>query len=131
MDVQEHFEFILTLRELLFQVRSDQLHFCKSEFGFWIVIGEEEPVHILALRVAPVVATDHPIRVRHGHDPKLITVPELLAEGFSGHYEVHKAMKNETAVSLARVLTSDYENHRLLLRVVSFRFVRNLDDRYV
>ena len=85
MDVEEHLEmlvsFSFTFRNLFLKVRADQLNFREANLeAFRVIIGEEVPIHVLALRVASIVAGDDAIWVHDRCNPKLKHVPHLVAD---------------------------------------------------
>ena len=75
MDVQEKLEHALSLWQFLFKVGSDQLNLSQSNLqSFRIVISKEVSIHVLALRVASIVARDDTIWIDDGGDPKLVHI---------------------------------------------------------
>jgi hypothetical protein len=82
--IQEHFELLLTFRHLFLEVSSDQLYFCQPELiAFRVVIREEKTVHVLSLRIAPVVAVNDTVRVNYWSYPELVAVTHLFTQCFS------------------------------------------------
>ena len=75
MDVKEKLEHALSLWQFLFKVRSDQLNLSQPDLqSLRIIISKEVSIHILALRVAPIVARNDTIWIDDGGDPKLVHI---------------------------------------------------------
>ena len=96
MDVKEKLEHALSLWQFLFKVGSDQLNLSQPNLkSFWIVISKEVSIHILALCVASIVARNDTIWIDDGGDPKLVHVPQLVADYLSRKEEIQETMDDE------------------------------------
>ena len=100
MDIEEHFEMLVfvsfTFRNLFFKVRADQLNFCEANLeAFWVIIGEEMSIHVLALRVAAIVADDDAIWVHNRRNPKLEHVPHLVAYDLAADQVIDEAVDDK------------------------------------
>ena len=126
MHVQEHLEFAPLLghllREVLLHECPDEFHFVEPHFGFGVVVRKEASVHVLALRVAPVVAGNDSVWVDLGQDPELKVLSELMRKHISGEQEVEEPMNNKATVGFAGVLSTK-DHHCRLGRVFLFVLV--------
>lgn len=101
---------------LVLHVAPNQLYFCQAHLKtFWIVIREEVPIHITALRVASIIARDDTIRVYYWHNPEFIIVPQLVGQRIFRHQKVNKSMDDKRRVSFTRVLPPNYYNNWLFI----------------
>ena len=100
MDIEEHLEMLVfvsfTFGNLFHKVRADQLNFREANLeALRVIIGEEEPIHVLALRVASIVASDDAIWVHDRRNPKLEHVPHLVADDLAADQVIDEAVDNE------------------------------------
>ena len=100
MDIEEHLEMLVfvsfTFGNLFLKVRADQLNFCEANLeAFWVIIGEEMSIHVLALRVAAIVAGDDAIWVHNRRNPKLEHVPHLVADDLAADQVIDEAVDDE------------------------------------
>lgn len=131
MDVKEHLKGS-PIGYFFFEVRADKLNLSQSDLeALWVVIGKKEAIHVFALCVAAVVASDDTVGVDDGSNPKLIEFSHLVANYFARHQKVYEAVDDEGRVGLAAVLSSDYENDRLLLGFAALWLVSDLNERYI
>ena len=131
MDVEEHLE-VAPIRYFFLEVRPDELYLSQTDFeALGVIISKKEAIHVFALCVAAVVASDDTVGVDDGSNPKLIEFSHLVANYFARHQKVYEAVDDEGRVGLAAVLSSDDENDRLLLGVAALWLVSDLNERYV
>ena len=131
MDVEEHLE-VAPIRYFFLEVRPDELYLSQTDFeALGVIISKKEAIHVFALCVASVVASDDTVGVDNGSNPKLKCLSQLVANYFTGHQKVYEAVDDEGRVGLAAVLSSDDENDRLLLGVAALWLVSDLNERYV
>ena len=131
MDIEEHLEF-LPIGYFFLEVRPDELNLSQTDFeSLGVVVGKKEAIHVFALCVASVVASDDTVGVDNRSDPKLKVFSHLVANYFAGHQKVYEAVDDEGRVGLAAVLSSNDENDRLLLRVAALWLVCDLNERHI
>ena len=100
MDIEKHLEMSVscsfTFRNLFLKVRTDQLNFSEANLeALRIIIREEKSIHVLALRVAAIVAGDDTIWVHDRRNPKLEHVPQLVADDLAADQVIDKAVDDE------------------------------------
>jgi hypothetical protein len=93
------------------------------------------------LHVASIVTQDDTVRVGNGHDPEVENLPQLKHSRMRSQQEVDETMYYEAGKRLSGMLTSYYEDYRLILLLMMMRgiFVSmarrpptfNLDQRHV
>ena len=136
MDVEEHLEGS-PVGYFFLEVRPDELNLSQTDFeALGVVISKKEAIHVFALCVAAVVASNDTVGVDNRSNPKLKVFSHLVADYFAGHQKVDESVDDEGRVGLAAVLSSDDENDRLLLSgrsttVAALGLVCDLDERYV
>ena len=132
MDIKEHLEGTPIGRQFFFEVRPDELNLSQTNFeALGVVIGKKEAIHVFALCVAAVVASNDTVRIDDGSNPELKIFSHLVTDYFAGHQKVDEAVDDEGRVSLAAVLSSNDENDGLLLGVAALRLVGDLEEWYV
>ena len=116
MDVQKHAKHIFTGRNALLHEAADQLNLREAYLqSFWVIVGEEVAIHVLALSIAAVVSNDHTVWVNDRCYPELKQVSHLVTDDLARDEEVNEAMDDKGRVSLATVLPANDENDWLLL----------------
>ena len=132
MDIEEHAEHVVSLRQLCLEVRADELDLGEANLeALWVIVSEKVPIHVLSLRVASIVACNDTVWVHDWRDPKLKHLSHLVADDFLGDEKVDEAMDYEGAVSLTAVLTPNYENYRFFDRLGPLALVCDLKKRNV
>lgn len=133
MDIQKHLEATnLSFRELLFKFVSQQFNLISSVIpAFSIIISKEMAVHIFALQIRSVIASDNPIRVNHRQNPNLINFSEFIWQYIFRHKVVHKPMNYKATMCFTRVLSSNNNYNWLWLKgisiIVYIRYFYNWD----
>ena len=136
MDIEEHLEILVfvsfTFGNLFLKVRADQLNFREANLeALRVIIGEEEPIHVLALRVASIVASDDAIWVHNRRNPKLEHVPHLVADDLTADQVIDKTVDDKRRMSLSAMLSTNYDNNGLLscriaLILIGYFYQRNV-----
>jgi len=102
MYIKEHLQLIPLLwdlfRKVLFHKCSDMLNFSQPIFGLRVVIGKKASIHIFALGVASVVATNNAVGVDHGADPEFQVLSKLMGKHISREQKVYQTVDNKRAM---------------------------------
>ena len=132
VDVEKHAEHIFALWHHCFEIRAYEFDLCQSKLhSFWIVICKEVPIHIFALRIAPIISNDHSIWVDDRSDPKLKRLSHLVTHDLPRAQKVNESMQNETRMRLAAVLAPYDEDDGLRLSSRIFSPVCDLQQRNI
>lgn len=95
MDVEEHLE-VAPIGYFFLEVRPDELYLSQTDFeALRVIISKKEAIHVFALCVASVVASDHTVGVDNWSNPKLKCLSQLVANYFTGHQKVYEAVDDE------------------------------------
>lgn len=76
------------------------------------------------MHITSIVTKDYPVRVGDGHDPEIEDLSQLKHSRMRCQQEVDETMDNEAGKSLAWVLSSYYEDDRLIFFLMMMRSVR-------
>ena len=104
VDIDKHLDLSLLVPDRVPNVVLDVLHFSHRRPALVLLVGEEAPVHVLALQVASVVANNHAVGVGDGHDPKFKLISDLHCLWILRNQVIYQTLNYITRMGLARML---------------------------
>lgn len=115
MDVKKHFKHAFTLRNLILEIRPDHFNFGEAYFkAFRIIIREKMTIHIFTLCVATIITCNDSVWINNWCNPELKHVSHLMTNDFPRNEKVDKTMNDKGRMSFTTMLSSNYNNNRLL-----------------
>lgn len=125
MNIDEQFQLIFHLWVLAAEVfkckLSKQFNFSQARLTLRITICKEETIHVFALGVASVIATNNAIRIHHWNEPKFQLFSKLFRDWVFLKQKVDQTMYDKRWICFTWMLSSNYQNSWFIYSDVAIR----------